>query len=428
MKLKTNNAEVDKKELEKTGEEFVSVSKKLNDVMTHGGYEENESFINLPSNEEILKDVKKILHEKIDKNLKYILVIGIGGSSLGAKAVYDAIYGHFDKLNPKRMPKMIFIETNNSEILNNLKKFLNTEIKNSSEIIINIISKSGNTVETIANMEFIVGALADKFDDILDRIVITTDKNSVLWEKAVSKNISLLPIPSNVGGRYSVFSGVGLLPLALAGVDIEKFLEGAREMRDECLNENILNNPAIISAVVLFLNYKKGKVINNNFFFNSELESLGKWYRQLMAESIGKDEKGITPTVSIGSTDLHSIGQLYVGGIKNKVISFIKSRENNGVDIPTGLFPDSESLINGKNSNDILNAIFEGVKTVYSEKGVPFMEIILDDISPKAIGKFMQFKMLEMVYLGALLNVNVFNQPDVETYKEETRRILNKNL
>jgi glucose-6-phosphate isomerase len=268
--------------------------------------------------------------------------------------------------------------------------------------------------------------LSERFDDVADRFIVTTDKCSNLWEKMEKENITLLSIPENVGGRYSVFSSVGILPLALAGVDVEMLLKGAMDMRNKCLNEEMIDNPAVVSALILFLNLKKNKVINDNFFFNSELEALGKWYRQLMGESLGKDEKGITPTVSVGSVDLHSVGQLYVGGVKNKIFSFIKSNGDSGVDIPSGIFSDLLKDTKGKSSADILDAIFEGVTTVYSKNKIPFVEIILNGVSPKTIGEFMQFKMMEMVYLGALLGVNPFNQPDVEAYKSETKRILSK--
>ncbi len=423
MELKINNTGLDQTVIEKTGELVVLVTKRLKEVSLVGGYENKESFLNLPFDEELFNSIKKIVSEKINSNLKYVLVIGIGGSNLGAKAVYDALQGHFDLLNTT-YPKMIFVDTNNSKNLVNLKSFLNTEIESPSDIVVNIISKSGGTVETLVNAEFVVDVLSKKFGDISDRLVVTTDEDSELWKESDKKNISVMSIPKSVGGRYSVFSAVGLLPLAFAGFDIYELLDGAKKMRARCLDENIIENPAIMSAVVLFLSLGKNKVINDNFFFNGELESLGKWYRQLMGESIGKNEKGITPTVSIGSTDLHSVGQLYIGGIKDKIISFIKSKEDNGVDIQSGLFSNLIEGVNGKNSNDILDAIFKGVEIAYSKKGVPFMEIILDNISPKTIGEFMQFKMMEIVYLGALLDVNVFDQPDVEAYKKETKRIL----
>jgi len=424
MELKIDNARIDKETAEKTGEILIPISERLSNVVSQGGYGAKESFINLPFDEDILKEVKKVVSEKTDDNLKYILVIGIGGSNLGAKAVYDALHGHFDLLNPARFPKIIFSDTNNPKTLSNLKNFLNTAIKDPSEIIVNIISKSGNTIETVANAEFIVNILSEKFTDISNRIVVTTGKDSVLWKKSEEKGITLLSIPENIGGRYSVFSAIGLFPMALVGVDIEEFLRGARKMRDICISENISENPAMLSALSLFSNYENGKTTNDNFFFNGELESLGKWYRQLMGESIGKDSKGINPTVSIGSTDLHSVGQLYLGGPKDKIISFIKSNKTEDVSISTNLFPGLVDGIDGKSPDDVLNAIFEGVKATYIKKGISFMELILDDISPRSIGEFMQFKMIEMVYLGALLEINVFNQPDVEAYKDGTRQIL----
>ena len=190
----------------------------------------------------------------------------------------------------------------------------------------------------------------------------------------------------------------------------------------------------MVSAAVLFENFRMGKTINDNFIFHPELESLGKWYRQLLGESIGKEHDrdmkvvriGITPTVSIGSTDLHSVGQLYLGGPEDKLTTFISAEFNKrGNAITPEVFAGAEEGIAGKKPADVAEAILKGVKIAYEKKGLPFMEVLLPDITPASLGAFMQWKMMEMMYLGELFNVNPFDQPNVESYKTETKSILN---
>ncbi len=162
-------------------------------------------------------------------------------------------------------------------------------------------------------------------------------KTQNYWNFALEKGFDLLEIPKKVGGRYSVFSPVGLFPLGLLGVNIDQLLKGAYDMKSRCLDTNLLKNPAVISATLIYLHYKKGKNIHDLFLVGNDLESVGKWYRQLMGESIGKefnkDKKrvfeGITPTVSLVSVDLHSMAQIYLGGPYDKFTTFVNVKQNN---------------------------------------------------------------------------------------------------
>ena len=272
--------------------------------------------------------------------------------------------------------------------------------------------------------------LTERFGTATDRFVAITDESSRLWDEAIAQSIAVLPIPATVGGRYSVLSAVGLFPLATVGIDVVQLLQGARELLDHCLEEH---SYAAESAAVLALQLKQGFAINDNFLFHPELESLGRWYRQLMGESIGKEHDvrgevvhtGITPTVSLGSTDLHSVGQLYLGGPKDKLTTFVSALPSGGLGLPQErLFPQLLPMLNGKTAEDIMHAILEGTKIAYQKAGLPYMEVVLDAIDERSLGAFLQFKMLEMMYLGTLLNVNSFDQPNVEAYKIETKRLL----
>lgn len=431
-----DSARIDENALKEAAERLEPYRDYLGKILGHNEYDAPECSVNLPIDQQMIPVVKVVKKSKVSKKLKYIVVVGIGGSNLGTKAVYDALFGFFDVIEPKRFPKIIFLDTNDSQFLERFNDFLTKRIKTPDEILLNIISKSGTTTETVANLEIIAETFQKKFgnESLRDRLVITTDENSKLWNLGKEKNLTLLPIPENIGGRYSVFSAVGLFPIAAAGIDIEGFCEGASTMRKNCIENELELNPALISAALLYLNAQNGKTINDNFFFVPQLESLGKWYRQLMGESIGKETNregetvhaGITPTVSIGSTDLHSVGQLYLGGPLDKFTTFVSVRNvPNPMILPEKMFTGNlvETLQN-KSARNIMDAILEGTKMAYSKKELPFMEIVMPEISAFALGEFLQFKMIEMMYLGKLMNVDAFDQPNVELYKIETRKIL----
>lgn len=431
MKFSYDSSLITREQIETLSKPLLPYIDVLNSVAKAGGYNANESSINLPFDDQILGKVKELKEKKVSDKLKYIINIGIGGSNLGTKAIYDAKLGFFDTIQPKRFPKMIFADTNDPEYLANLSKFLKEEINHPEEILVCAISKSGSTTETVVNFEIVQNVLSEKFGDITDRTVAITDFESNFWKKAQEKEISTLVIPKIVGGRYSVMSPVGLFPLLAAGFDVEAMRSGARRQRDLALSKDILNNPAALSAVILYNHYKNGIKINDNFIFSPALESLGKWYRQLMGESIGKDGQGITPTitVSIGSIDLHSVVQLYLGGPKDKVTTFIScSNASEDPHVPVDMFlPDLVNNLENKPVSAIMNAIFNATKETYRSLSLPFAEVVLPKQDEEAIGEFMQFKMIEMMFVGKLLGINPFNQPDVEDYKIRTRKILSKS-
>ncbi len=426
MRFFYDSSLVTKEQIEALSAPLLPYIDKLQLVADGGHYDVNESSINLPFDERMLQEVKDLREKKVSKKLKYIIDIGIGGSNLGTKAIYDAKFGSFDLLQPKRFPKMIFADTNDPEYLVSLSQFLKTEIHDPDEVLICVISKSGSTTETVANFAIIQNVLSEKFGDIRDRIVAITDFESNFWKKAQEKGISTLAIPKTTGGRYSVMSPVGLFPLLAGGIDVEAMRSGARKQRDLALTKDILQNPAALSAIILYHHYKNGISINDNFIFSPALESLGKWYRQLMGESVGKDGKGITPTVSIGSTDMHSVGQLNLGGPKDKVTTFIScGNPSEDPRVPANmLLPDLVANLGDKPVSAIMSAILSGVKKAYEGKSLPFAEVVFPKQNEEAIGEFMQFKMIEMMFLGQLMGVNPFDQPDVEYYKVETRRVL----
>lgn len=399
---------------------------RLSGIAGAGGYLESESSICLPSDSAILSNISAICKEKIKKPLKCVAVVGIGGANLGTKAVYDAILGYKDGSRDDSLPRMVFFDTNDEKIA---KANIDLILKNAhvpEEFLVVIISESGRNVEPVAQTEYVIRELENVFHSIDERVIVITHEGSPLVIPAKERGMTVVTVPEKVGGRYSVFSAVGILPLLASGFNVNEFLAGALLMRSKCLSVDYGDNPALMSAVFLSHWYGLGKTIHDSFYFSQELESLGKWHRQLLAESIGKSGKvGITPTVSIGSTDLHSVAQLYLDGPKDKMTLFVVSEPENFVVVPKDrVFPGVIPSLGGKTFGDVMKAIFGGVKIVYQRNGVPFIEAELSGITEREIGAFMMWRMIETMYLGQFLKVDAFDQPAVESYKKETIDIL----
>ena len=390
-------------------------------------YTDDRASINLPDDLASLKNVKRVIRECLKLNPDYLVVVGIGGSNLGTIAVQEAVLGKlYNQLDSKL--KIFYLDTVDSDSFGDVLRILEPELKKGKKVIVNGISKSGKTTETIANFEILVNLIRKYDKDYEKYVVVTTDKFSPFWDLALDKAFNVLEIPRKIGGRYSVFSPVGLFPLGMLGINLERLLRGAREMKKICLNENIMKNPATMSAAIEYANYHDGKHISNLFLFSSDLESIGKWNRQLFGESLGKKNKGITPITSIGTTDLHSMLQLYLGGKNDKFTTFVSINKNN-TELSLPKISEYEELVDniqGKKLSEVMDAILLGVKTSYKINKRPFISIEIPNKKAFTIGVFLQYKMMQTMYLGFLLGVNSFNQPDVEKYKEETRRILRR--
>ena len=426
---------VSQKEIDELEKKLQKEIEQMN-IAINRSYEDERASINLLEDEENLIRVKSLIKRKLDLKPKYLVVVGIGGSNLGTIAVQEAVLGKlYNQKNPDL--KVLYADTVDPDQINDIISIIEPEIKNGSSVILNCVSKSGGTTETIANFEVLIDVLKKYKKDFEKYVVVTTDKDSKLWNFAYDKNFDVLEIPKKVGGRFSVFSSVGLFPLGLLGIDIDKLIMGARQMKEKCLKKNIKDNPAALSASLIFQHKLNGKNIHDLFLFSSDLESVGKWYRQLMGESLGKEFdrenvrifQGITPCYSIGSNDLHSMAQLYLGGPYDKFITFVRIRKNkNIINIPNySEYSELVRGIQGKPLYEIMDAILTGVQQAFRKAERPFVEVVIHDKSPFSIGQFLQFKEMEMIYLGYLLNVNPFDQPNVELYKAETRKILERN-
>jgi glucose-6-phosphate isomerase len=402
----------------------------LRSVAEAGDYNLPESSINLPTDEHLLSQVETLGQSLASAQLRYVFLVGIGGSYLGAKAIYDALYLYRD-VAPHTAPRLICVDTTNPTVLEACYQILET-ITDPQEYAVVIISKSGGTTETIANAEVLLAMLDQRFRKQADRVCVVSDEGSSLLLAAQSLAMHTIAMPRAVGGRYSVFSAVGLVPLQLCGVPIRELHAGAAAMVRTGTHHDVLLNPAAASALARYQTYLDGRSIHDWFAFHSELATVGAWWRQLVGESIGKTTPqavvGITPTVSIGSNDLHSVGQLYFGGPKDKYLTFIRATQAMvDYQVPSSrIFPASVPDINGHSLHSIMDAIIEGTKAACQDRSVSYMSVTLQAITPRELGAYMQFAMLETMYLGKLLAVNPFDQPDVEAYKVVTKERLRK--
>lgn len=417
MKIYTHNSHVPIKPNVKENDSIGEYMLHLKKAAAQKEYVALESSLILPSDSAYHAAIQAMIDAKKSPKLKHVVVVGIGGSNLGTRAVYEALNLYRDQYTHHDGVRMHFLDTVDPEMTKTFVDFFKKNIDSGDEILINIISKSGGTTETLVNAEIVISELRKVALNWKERCVVTTDEGSALWKEAEKNNIDILPIPKQVGGRYSVFSAVGLFPLGLCGIDTKELLSGAQyalqKMDDSLYSARFLNHHA-----------REGKNIADMFIFHTELESLGKWYRQLMGESVGKDGKGISPTVTLGSIDHHSIVQLYLGGPRDKSTSFVYTAASEKISVPKNPIFNLSNEFAGRTEDGIMTAIRRGTVEAYKKQGLPFLEVELTHICERELGWFMQWKMIEMMILGKLLGVNAFDQPHVELYKTETRKML----
>lgn len=387
-------------------------------------YTDERSSINLPFNEEILSSCLET-HEKI-KDATMMIVVGIGGSNLGSLAIYEAIKWKF--ANEINLKKIYFADTTDEDYIKNILNIAQKELKTWWKIAINAISKSGSTTETIANYNIFLDFLQNNQEDWQKYIIITTGKNSKFYNYWKENNFHILEIQDIVGWRFSVFSTVGIFPLIFGWINVKELLKWAQDSANNSVLWNPETSEAILWTLDIWENYKNNKGIVNNFFWSNQLESVGKWQRQLMWESLGKEynkswskkiKTGLTPTVSIWSTDLHSMAQLYFGWPNDKYHVLVYSTEDKKLILKKN--NSLEKIIENLNNisiAQIMEAIIYWTKWALENNEVPYSEVIFDKIDEYNIGYYLQTKMIEMMYFWILFDVNTFDQPNVEDYKK----------
>ena len=364
------------------------VKKKFNDI--------------LKENNSIIKSLGKLYKYSFEKNYikkfknnSNFRIIGMGGSSLGTKAIYDFLkhkisknFEFIDNLNPSNKKK-------------SKKNFVNL-----------VVSKSGNTIETIVNFNTLV-------KNKEKNIFITEKKNSFLYLLAQKLKADIVHHNNFIGGRYSVLSEVGMLPAQLMGLKPNNF----KSFNNLVKNKNFINN--LISNVSSILYFSQQKKFNSIIInYDQKSESIFKWYQQLVAESLGKKKKGILPMVSVMPRDNHSVMQLYLDGFNNNFFTFFNVSEKKSLRINNNLVLKSQSYLKNKNISQITFNQKKATENVFRKKNIPFRSFTIQKRDEKTLGELFTFFILETILLGKCLNLNPYDQPAVELIKKETKKLL----
>ena len=369
----------------------------------------------------LLNDIQDEANRMMSK-IDYLVVVGIGGSYLGAKAIISALKPSFGSSEKE----ILFAGNSLSEDYHSeLLSFLEDK-----EFGVCVISKSGTTTEPAIAFRLLKKLLESKYsnEEVASRIVAITDSSKgALKELADKEGIKTYTIPDNVGGRYSVLTPVGLFPIAAAGFNIKDFVEGARDMSKRLSDSNEENMAIRYAACRKYL-YDAGKKIEILASFNPRLHFVSEWWKQLFGESDGKDGKGIFPASVDYTTDLHSLGQYIQDGERIMFETFISVESNDSrLEIPL----DSENLDNlnylsGKNMGFVNEMAEKGTMKAHEDGGVPLLNISIPSICEKSLGELMYFFELSCALSGLLNSVNPFNQPGVEEYKKNMFSLLGK--
>ncbi|WP_036452191.1 glucose-6-phosphate isomerase [Mycoplasma buteonis] len=360
----------------------------------------------------------------VKSGVEVVVVIGIGGSYLGAKTGYDFIYGPYSVNKPKM--ELVFAGNDiSAEAL-----YSKLEYVKNKKFAINVISKSGTTLEpSIAFREF-RNLLESKETNASDLIAATTDKaKGVLFELATTKGYEKFIVPDDIGGRFSVLTAVGLFPFLCAGIDAEKMLQGAALTNQELASELISENPAYAYAAARNLLHAKGYSAEMMVSYEPKMQYFAEWWKQLFAESEGKDGKGIWPMSSIFSTDLHSLGQMIQDGNKIlfETVLTLKNPKHNITFKADAEDLDKLSYLDGNNLHNVNNVAFEATTKAHTQEGnIPNIHILFDKFDEATLGSLFMFFERALTMSAYLLGVNPFNQPGVEVYKKNMFSMLGK--
>lgn len=388
-------------------------------------------WIDLPVNydKEEFSRIKKAA-EKIRNNSEALVVIGIGGSYLGARAAIDMLSHTFNNNLPKEKRKNpeIFYTGNNisSTYLADL-----LEVLEGKDISINVISKSGTTTEPAIAFRIFKDIMGKKYgkEGAKERIFATTDKSrGALKTLADAEGYETFVIPDDVGGRYSVLTAVGLLPIAVSGIDIDEIMKGAQDARELYSLEDLEKNDAFKYAAARNALYRKGKAIEMIVNFEPCLHYFGEWWKQLFGESEGKDNKGIFPAAADFSTDLHSMGQFIQEGSRNIIETFInveKPRKNIFIEKNKDNL-DGLNFLAGKEIDFVNKQAYLGTVIAHNDGGIPVITLNVPELTPYYFGSCVYFFEIACGISGYLSGINPFDQPGVEAYKKNMFALLGK--
>ena len=374
------------------------IIKKNKISLSRSFFQPNNLLSKFPILKTLSSNYKYSFNKKIIKRLnRYstFRLIGMGGSTLGVEAIYQF-------LQNKTKKKFIFI--------NNLKPILSKNEKNKKACNI-IISKSGNTLETISNSSLLINKNKNVF--------ITENKSSNLFKLANELKSEVIEHKNYVGGRYSVLSEVGMLPAELMGFKEKKFKRFNKLVKSKNFISNLITN---VNSILTLVKQKKFNSIILNYDENSD--NLFKWYQQLVAESLGKKSKGILPIISTMPKDNHSLMQLYLDGPKNNFYTFFSVNEKKTETFKLNKTLNALKYLNNKSFTEIIRAQKKATEIVFKKEKLPFRSFEIKDRSEETLGELFSFFILETILLGTALKVNPFDQPSVELIKKETKKIL----
>lgn len=398
--------------------EFFAWEKKIKEIIRKIKKEEIKGKIGwtkLPFQEEEITEIAKFA--KIErKKWENIIVLGIGGSSLGTIAIKQALQSNTDK-------NLIVLDNIDPDFFT--QKLENLDWK---KTLVIVISKSGTTPETMAQFYLIEEILKHEIKENYQKqiIAITDEQEGELKALAVDKNYQQFTIPKNVGGRFSVLSNVGLVPAALMGIDILQLCEGAKLIQEDCFEESLIKNPAALLAISAYLmDKKRNKRIQVMCAYSNRLTGFVGWYAQLLSESIGKNQDtGLTPVKALGTTDQHSQLQLWNEGPNDKVVTFLEI-QNFKHTIPLPYFENEElNYLSGKSLNELIRAEKKGTEFALTKNGRPNQDVLIPHLNESTLGQLFYLFEMQIAILGELYQINTYNQPGVEEGKKNTKKIM----
>lgn len=394
-------------------------------------------WMNLGYNEETVWYVKEFA-SMVEGRFDNILVLGIGGSALGGMAVTEALLKpYWNLLTPEQrngLPRIFFLDNIDPDSISGLLDVLDLK-----RTLVNVITKSGSTAETMSQYMIVKNILEQELgEDYRKNIVATTDKmTGILRQLADQEGYKTFVVPDDVGGRFSVFSAVGLVPFALVGLNVDEIIQGVKDMDLALKNTDINENIAAQNALIHYLmDTKKGKNLSVMMPYSSRLKYVSDWYVQLWAESLGKEvnkngEKvhvGPTPIKALGATDQHSQIQLYNEGPNDKVINFIRVENfDTTLEIPKIFEYTGIGYLGGKTINDLLNAEADATRVALSDYQRPTITITLPEINAYNVAQLLYMLEVQTAIAGELYNINTFNQPGVEQAKNYTYALMGRS-
>ncbi len=388
--------------------------------------EEKPGFVRIVGDQRLLGSVKEL--EEWLVNFDDFVVLGIGGSALGNIALHNALrplnWNFMSREERNGYLRVFVVDNVDPDFVSSILSIVNLK-----KSVFNVISKSGSTAEAMANYLVVRNVLESLGLDPREHFVFTTDpEKGALRKIAKEEGIRSLEVPPDVGGRFSVLSPVGMLSALAEGIDIDRIHDGASDALKACFETDIWKNPAAMIAATHYLFMERGRNVVVMMPYSNRLYYLADWFRQLWAESLGKDGKGQTPVKALGTTDQHSQIQLYNEGPDDKIITFIKVKEY-GTDVRMGKIHEDDptfSYLGGKYLSELINAELEGTESALLKNGKPSMKLIFDSIDEYNVGYFLLVYEMATAIVGKLMGVNPFDQPGVELGKKITYALMGR--